>query len=164
MRAPQMVLLVLLLLAAFQVWHYLPLLPERVASHFNGQGNADGFAAKADFAKTEIVVFAIMVALFLLLPKLTRLFPVSMINLPNKDYWLAEERREETLNALEDWMGWFGVLTLALLLAIMELAILANLSPKPRFDSAMATGLLVVYAGGALFMMGLMLWRFRRPV
>ena len=163
MRRPQFILLLLLLLAGFQVWHYQPLLPERVASHFNAQGVADGFAPKAELAKVEMGVFAIMALVFLLLPKLTRLFPVSMINLPNKDYWFADERREETLNVLEDWTGWFGVLTMVLLLGIMQLALRANLSPKPHFDSAMATALLVVYAAGALFMTGKILWRFRRP-
>ena len=163
MRKPQTVLLLLVLLAGFQMWHALPLLPDRVAAHFNAQGKADGFAPKEEFVRAQAVVFALMAAVFFLLPKLLRYLPVSMINLPNKDYWFAPERREETLNALEDWMAWFGVLTVALILGLTQLAIRANLSPGGHFDSSLATGLLVAYGIGALAVTVLMFRRFRRP-
>ena len=39
-------------------------------------------------------------ALFIGIPRLLKSTPASLINLPNKSYWLAPERREETMDRL----------------------------------------------------------------
>ena len=34
--------------------------------------------------------------------------PHKMINMPNKEYWFAEERREQSLSIIEKYFYWFG--------------------------------------------------------
>lgn len=49
---------------------------------------------------------------------LLRRLPPTLINLPNKDFWLAPERRESTLQMLGDHMRWLGLLLLLLLAGV----------------------------------------------
>jgi len=71
-------------------------------------------------------------AIFMLTPRMLRRVPVSLINLPNKEYWLAPERRDESMRFLEREMQWMGVLTVAFLLLVLHLAIRANLRGRCR--------------------------------
>ena len=68
-------------------------------------------------------------------PKVIEALPVSLINLPNKEYWLSAERRDETLQFLRGWSRWFGCGLLAFLLYVMELAFRANLQAPPHFNN-----------------------------
>lgn len=131
-------------LALGQIAYYYPQLPDKLASHFNGAGVADGWMAKNDF-----MIFYIVLLLFtggtlagtgLLISKL----PTDMINLPNREYWLAPERKAGTVRALSEQMHWFGAATMVLLIAMMQLTFQANLLPEPRLDSK-AWMLLVAY-------------------
>jgi hypothetical protein len=53
--------------------------------------------------------------------------PVSLINLPNKEYWLAPERRAESMAILEKYMTAFWSATSIFLICVMDLAFTANL-------------------------------------
>jgi hypothetical protein len=71
--------------------------------------------------------------------------PVSLINLPNKDYWLAPERKEESLRFLEREMEWIGVMTVGFIALVLHLAIRANLNPEHRLENGAFVTLLVVF-------------------
>lgn len=87
---------VLVLCGLVQVGYYAPLLPDVVASHFGYQGMANGWMSKTLF----IIVHLAMLVLIVLM----RMFSINFrlpqskqfISLPQKDYWLADERREQT--------------------------------------------------------------------
>jgi hypothetical protein len=69
-------------------------------------------------------------------PRIIGAMPVSLINLPNKEFWLGPERREETLLYIRAWSAWFGCGLLTFLLFVMELAFRANLQTPPRFNNS----------------------------
>ena len=71
--------------------------------------------------------------------------PVSLINLPHKDYWLALERKEESLRFLEREMEWMGVMTVGFIALVLHLAIRANLVPDRRLENGAFVTLLVVF-------------------
>lgn len=142
---PFFTLLVLVFLAILQAVFYYPQLPDTVASHFGADGEANEWSAKQTFFVVYFFALALVVGIFLLLPAFFRRLPASMINLPNKEYWLAPERREKTLLFLTDQLNRFGVATLSLLIATIQLAIRANLRPEKRLSSTMWV-LLGVYA------------------
>jgi hypothetical protein len=52
--------------------------------------------------------------------------PASLINLPNKSYWLAPERREETMDRLASSFEVFACATVLLLIVVFELTSLAT--------------------------------------
>jgi hypothetical protein len=62
--------------------------------------------------------------------------PVSIINLPNKAFWLSPERREETFAFLYTQLAWLGCALLAFLLFVMELVFRANLHAPPQLNTA----------------------------
>jgi uncharacterized membrane protein len=121
-------------LAALQALLYAPLLPDQVASHFDGTGMPNGWASKQAFFLLMLAVVGGNVALFLGLPQLITRIPLATISLPNRSYWLAPERRRATLRALERQLLLFGIATTTFLAIVFQLVIIANLRPTPRLD------------------------------
>ncbi len=110
-----------------QGMYYFPQLPERVAVHFNTAGRPDAWSAKTAFLAFYYIVTGTSVVLFLGLSYIMVLIPVKLINLPNKDYWLSDERREETLGFLCRYFLWFGSATILLLIDVFHQSMLVNL-------------------------------------
>jgi uncharacterized membrane protein len=106
-------------------------LPGTMASHFGVSGQPDGWMSKEGFFLVMAVVGGGTVALlFAMRPFLLRL-PARWINLPNREYWLAnDERRVEALRRLSWFMEWMAMATAALLAVATELAIRANLTQR----------------------------------
>jgi uncharacterized membrane protein len=126
------------LLAAAGVLYFSTLysrLPDLVASHFNASGAPTAWMPKsAFFIFFPFVMLFVSIPVFVV-PKQIANKSNDKINLPNKEYWLAPERRTETMEFVGTQMGWFGCAVLALLLAGFYDAITANLRPNHTFDS-----------------------------
>ena len=75
-------------------------------------------------------------AVAFLAPKLVAMLPPAMINLPNKDYWLAPERRAETVQYLEAAFAWFGCALYLVLFFALNYAVGANLHRDRHPDSS----------------------------
>jgi uncharacterized membrane protein len=131
--------LIYLLLAAVGLIYFsllYPQLPDRMASHFNASGAATAWMPKSGFFMLiAIVTLAAGVPVFLVPLSMSKLSN-DKINLPNKNYWLAPERRAETMQYLGIQMGWFGCGLLALLLCGLYNAVAANFRPDHHFDSS----------------------------
>jgi heme A synthase len=59
-----------------------------------------------------------------------------MINVPNKEFWLAPERREQTVAFFEVQFAWFGCAFLAFLLVVNELVFAANQTSPRKLNGA----------------------------
>jgi uncharacterized membrane protein len=115
------------------LWYY-PQLPERVASHFDGEGNADGWMQREGFMVFYAMLFVVLGATFAGSARLLRMPPDSMINLPNKYYWLHEERRQESIASLERSLLRMGNGTLLFMLIMMLDIFEANLQAAVRLS------------------------------
>ncbi len=135
----------LLFLAGIQTFHYYSQLPDIVASHFNRAGAANGWSAKKVFFEIYWGGLGLITLIALGVPRLVAWAPAALINLPNKDYWLAPERREEAIAYIGQQLMWFATATLALLIITIEWAIRANLAPEHRISSAAMWVLLAAY-------------------
>jgi len=112
-----------------------PQLPDPMASHFNASGAATAWIPKpGSFILMLVVTLAASVPVFLVPRSLAKLSN-DKINLPNKEYWLAPERRAETIQYLGAQMGWFGCALLAFLFCGLYNALAANFRPDHHFDS-----------------------------
>lgn len=114
-------------LCAVQALHYAPLLPERVASHFGPGGSADGWMSSGFFIKINLGIVAVVSLMLYSVSARMRAIDPAAIKLPNKDYWLAPERREETVEFLSGYFLWFGTATLLLMLDVFHQAFRYNL-------------------------------------
>jgi hypothetical protein len=81
---------------ALQVW-YWPQLPEKMATHFDAQGNADDWMDKQSATALSCSLVVLVPLFFIGINLLIRWLPTSLINLPHREFWLSEERREESL-------------------------------------------------------------------
>ena len=135
-RPPSSIFFSLALLGAVQYFYYAPRLPEIVASHFGRGGSVNGWETKTLFFSLELGSIVLATVISFGVPRMIGALPISMINLPNKEYWLSPERRDETLGYLQMHMMWFGCALLAFLLFVMELAFRANLLNPPRLNLA----------------------------
>jgi uncharacterized membrane protein len=111
-------LLLLTLAIITQAVYWWPALPERMASHFDMSNRADGWMDRGPLLIVMSGVPLFMVALFVGLPLVIRRLPDSMINMPNKEYWLAPARREQSLADMNAALMAIGCATLVLLLVI----------------------------------------------
>ena len=136
-------------------------LPARMASHFDGAGNPNGWQSKTGFALTAALLSALFFGLTCVAPLMIRATPEHQINLPHKEYWLAPERRAQTIERLVAWLSWFSCATLGFLAGTFELVIRANLR-----GTALGHSIWLLLGGYVLFMLtssvGLVLG-FRRP-
>lgn len=115
--------------------YYLPILPERLVTQFDFSGSPNRWSNKADFIIGLASLLAFLGANFGAAGPICRFvtrFYGGIIMLPNKKYWLAPERREDTLAYLRDWFRWLQVLLLALATLAAGLALRANLFDPPK--------------------------------
>jgi uncharacterized membrane protein len=132
---PKLVFVLLAAGAAIYFSSYYPQLPDVVASHFNGHGVANGWQTKSAFFGLLVGVSVLAAVVGFGIPRIISAMPPELINLPNKRYWLAPERRAETMDFLNSYFVWFGCALFAVILLTINFAIQANLHPDRRPDA-----------------------------
>lgn len=108
-------------------FYYLNL-PDTIALHFNAAGVPNGFMSKQNFFIFEGVMLLVIVFEFLLLPMFLRKMPDSLINIPNKKYWLAAGRRETAFLVIKKYFEWLSVALLCMFIAVNQIVFRANLT------------------------------------
>jgi hypothetical protein len=138
-------------------------LPEVVASHFDAAGHANGWMPRAWFVRFYVGLVFFLTGMFLVTGLAMSGADPARINLPNKDHWLAPERRQETLAWISDWSRWMGVGALLLITAVIHLAGQANLGGTFELGGG-AAALLVTFIVFSVAMLVRMMLRFARPL
>jgi uncharacterized membrane protein len=137
-------------------------LPDKVASHFGADGRADAFQSRDSFMILSLGMLLAMLAIFVALPSLLRRLPPRMLNVPNREYWLTDERKDEALLRLSHHLGVIGVLTLGFMAAVFELVLRANFAGRP-LDNAWMYSLLALLYGGMITRLIMIYRDFRVP-
>lgn len=88
--------------------------------------------------------------------------PNARINLPNRDYWLAPERREQTMRFISATMAWFGCEILLVLISGTFLGLRANLATDHRFNSEAMLTVLICFLAGLLGLLVRLVRHFQR--
>jgi uncharacterized membrane protein len=133
-RLPNSIFGAIVLAAVAQCLFSFPHLPERLASHFGASGLPNGWMTKQAF----FIVYAVMIGLAALVEFYPGRFisrSPARINLPNKEYWLAPERRTATFTYFEKYVAWYGCAFPLTIVLAMGLAIQANLNPPPHLPT-----------------------------
>jgi uncharacterized membrane protein len=156
------VFIILLLLCIGHAVYYYPLLPDRVASHFGASGQPDAWSGKESFVKIYLIVMTSIAILFPGIGLMLRKTPTSLIYLPNKDYWLSPERKQETIDVLSRQFLWFGSATLMLLLDIFHQAFRVHLGKAQALNHPI-TSIAVYVAFSVLWSIALIAKFMRRP-
>jgi uncharacterized membrane protein len=85
-RLPGSVFFALALVGTVRYFYYAPRLPEVLGSHFAGNGAVNGWQSKVAFFSTEVAVVVLAAVVGFGIPRILVAMPVSLINLPNKEY------------------------------------------------------------------------------
>lgn len=163
MRLPLTLFLILLVAALGQVLYYGPRLSDPVASSFDGAGNAHGFQSRAGFLATHLMVFGLVAVIFGATPVLIRVLPLSLVNVPHRDYYLAPERAAASLAFVGRHMMWMAVATTALLLFVMQFVMDANIAGGNRVPSTLMWAVLGPYFAFTIAWLVRLFARFRKP-
>jgi uncharacterized membrane protein len=138
-------------------------LPAKVASHFGSDGAANGYMWHHTYVYF-MLAFVVLLPLFLnLAASAVARLPDTMINIPNRGYWLAPERRARAVGMLRGQMQLFATMLVAFLCYVHWQVVRANESTPPTLDNAR------FMLGLGLFMAALVVWivslrrQFRLP-
>jgi len=134
-RLPKLSFAVLAAYAAIHFPSYYSKLPDVVASHFNGRGMANGWQTKAAFFTVFVGVSVLAAVIGFGIPRIISAMPPQLINLPNKQYWLAPDHLGETQAFLNNYLAWFGCAVFLVIILTFDYAIQSNLRPENRFRS-----------------------------
>ena len=122
MRRTRLVLLGCVFLSLVEAALQWNAAPGRVPSHFDAAGRPNSWSSRNEFFTLEVAVTLGIAGLFLGVSSLLKSTPDGLINLPNKKYWLAPERRADTMDRLASYFDVFASATLLLLIVVFALA------------------------------------------
>lgn len=166
MKSSALPKILFLLIAAGAAIHFSSLyaqLPPVMASHFDARGVPNGWQPKELFFTFLVGSLVIAAILTFAVPLLMEVLPTSLINLPNKEYWLAPERRAESIGFFQTQFAWFGCALLFFMMFAFEFAIRANFRDRPQMDSSSFVIALVAFILFALISTLRMMKRFGSP-
>lgn len=138
-------------------------LPDVLATHFNARGEPNAFMSRDGYRM--FMAFMIVFVPFMIagLPRLIgRRWP-RLLNIPNREHWIAPERLSEALGTVYRLTAWPAAVTIALMVYVHWLVMDAHAADPPRLDSRL------LLVGIAAFVAFTIAWtvafyvRFRRP-
>ncbi|MFO1042560.1 MAG: CehA/McbA family metallohydrolase [Planctomycetaceae bacterium] len=151
-RIAVFLLVLLFILFGISLAATFSLLPEKVATHFDITGLPDGWMSRT-LHLIFIGLFGIGFPLLIIgiCWSVRYVSPVT-INIPHRDYWLAEERRLESVDFVFRHSIWLGCLGIAFITGLHWAVVLANRQQPPHLSTPMILGI----AGG--FIAGVTVW------
>jgi uncharacterized membrane protein len=161
-RLPRLLYMVLFLAGLLMMAYYYPQMPQRMASHFAADGQVNGWQSRDAFFVLMLLVSSASAVVSFLAPRQIAAKANHRINLPNREYWLAPERRGETMRYISAAMAWFGCGILSVLISGTFRAMQANLSPDHRFNSGAMLAVLAGFLAGLLGLLVGLVRHFQR--
>lgn len=135
--------------------------PARIATHFDGAGNANRWMTRSEFIGFSIL-FPLGMALFLV--GLSRVVPLAgpqRLNVPNPGYWRSAANYPRAVAIVQQWMITFAAWMTIWLTAMSIVVVQSAQKTPPSLDA----GLMIVLIGSFVIVMVVMIlrlvWRFR---
>ena len=161
-RLSLLLFLALLLVSTIFAFNSVKVLPEHVATHFNANGAADAWTNRDQYRFFILLLLVGLPSLLVLvmagLPRYTN----GKGQIPNSEYWFAQEQRQLTESFLIGHAGWLGCLTVAVIYGIHILILNANAMIPPVLAIDRLITMLVVYLCGLVWWTAAFLRHFQR--
>jgi len=161
-RLPRLLYALLVLVCLLMMAYYYPQMPSRMAAHFAADGHPNGWQPRKCFFLLVVLITGSSAVVAFFAPWQIASKSNDRINLPNKQFWLAPERREQTMRSIAAMMGWFGCGLLFVLISATYLALRANLAVDQRFNSEAMLTVLGLFLTGLVFLIVGFVRRFQR--
>jgi len=121
------------------------ILPEQVASHFNLEGQVNGWMGRTAYLLSMAVTPLFFAALFLLIGMLIKVAPEGLINVPRRNYWLAAGRRGALHALVLRHFIWLATLMVFFFEGLNWLVIDANRTSPPHLSNGMLLVLVLAF-------------------
>lgn len=157
-------LLVLVAVPAAFVWLSSSTLPEVVASHFGSSGAANGYMPRGTYRAMLLVLIVGMPLLLAFLPTAVAGSGGKNLNIPHREYWLAPDRRDSTVDFIRVHALWFAAAVSLFMCYVHWLVLQANAIAPPRLSAAGITVGLVAFVALLIVWLAMLYTRFRRRV
>lgn len=144
-------------------WWY-PSLPELVPSHFDANGipNPNSMMSRSSFVIMFLGLQFFMTFMMAGIAIGLRYLPKELLNIPNKEYWLADERVEETFEINRITLYWIASATIALFVVVFQQSALVGIGQQNSLGLVFGI-VLVAYLVFVFGVCGYLMYRFRIP-
>ena len=155
--------LIVVVLAAAYTWFSSDALPERVASHFNGAGVANGWMPRDGYRYFMVFFVTLFPMLVTLVPAKGFRDPATQakMNLPNRDYWLSIDQIDYTINYLTRFFLNTGYGLVVFLCYVHWLVIDANRHQPPSMSAPHIITAIVIFVAYIIWLLASMVRHFR---
>ena len=136
--------------AAGFVWVTSRKLPALVAAHFGTSGIATGFILHKTYLFATLFACIVLPVMIVVPISVALNDPNATIKVPNRDYWLAPERRARTVEFIRKQMMRFGAALLVFICYVHWLVVRANEQTPPRLAAGPFVSAIAVFVGFAV--------------
>jgi len=161
-RTPTILFWCLVALFVSDVLSSTAALPEQMATHFGRGGMPNGSMSRTGYVQF-MLAFGLGVPFFVVgIHYLLARYAGNQFNIPNREYWLAPERRPATLQLLLNHSWWLGCLMMLFMMAIHRLLFAINRSSPPSLPTLPFLLLIGSFLAGLGWWTIVLRTRFRR--
>ena len=156
-------LICLIVFAAVFIGFTAQYLPDPVATHFGVDNHADGWMSRSDYL---VFMLSFMIGISAFVSVVVGVLPARFphwTNVPHRDYWLAPERREESLCYLSGHGKRLGYLIVMMMMGMHYTVLLANHMRPPALPVPTFTSILIGFALALLWWIVRLYRRFPKP-
>jgi hypothetical protein len=107
-------------------------LPERFATSFSAAGEPECWMNRSSYMLFVSGMGSLGILVFVVIGFASRFMPDKWVSVPRREYWLAPERRGETMSYVFSQMLWFACLLCCFLMAVHISTIHANAFAQPH--------------------------------
>lgn len=130
----------------------IPMLPDRMATHFDGNGDPNGWMTRSEHIVIMGFLGAFMPLFIMMVCWTARYLAASSVNIPHRDYWMAEERRIESTEFIFEHSVWLACLFVAFVTGLHWCVVFSNRLQPVRLP------LEWVLSDAGLFLVGITAW------
>ena len=156
------ILLISVIAAAGQLYWLNENLPDIVPTHFDAAGVPDAWSSRSETVAVTAVIHGVllvpMCGIALFLPAM----PSSLINIPHREYWLADARKPATIRQMQSVLMLVTSASLWLLIGIMYMSSLVAHEVRDSISPELwiLVGLFVAFCVGIVIYSSMY---FRKP-
>lgn len=162
-RLSLLVLVVLLIAFGISLVASIPLLPNRVATHFNAAGVPNGWMSRSQHL-VAMAAFGFGLPLFIMgMCWSARYLPTSAINIPHRDYWLAAHRRDESVDYLFRQSIWLACLETGFITGLHWTVVFSNARQPVDLPLTWILSLMGSFLAGLIAWIVCLYRHFHRP-
>lgn len=138
-------------------------LPGVLATHFDARGEPNAFMSRDGYRLFMTFMILFVPFMIAVLPRLIGARWPQLLNIPNRGYWLAPERRAATLVSVYSLTTLPAAATIGLMCFVHWLVMDAHKSASPQLDSRLLWAGLLLFVGFTIGWIVAFYVRFRSP-